>query len=113
MVVETEDGQDFSYILLLSSLVYFDILGTIIDPSVICKGWMNMSGATKEAKFGFPSKMVLIRGKPNARVFCEAQKMAATISSRENPKALMENNLKRTASDPRCKAGRRVSRIKV
>ena len=72
-----------------------------------------MSGATKEAKFAFPSKIVLMSGKPNARVFCEAQKMAATISSRENPNALMEKNLNRTPRAPRCNAGRSVKRIKV
>jgi hypothetical protein len=72
-----------------------------------------MSGATKEARFGFPSKMVLISGSPKAKVFCDEQKMAATISGREKLKTGKEKTLNRTPIDPRCSDGSSVNSTRV
>jgi hypothetical protein len=42
---------------------------------------MSIIGAEYAARFGLPSNMVLMRGKPNASVLCDAQNVAETASS--------------------------------
>jgi hypothetical protein len=39
-----------------------------------------MIGAQYDARFGFPSKIVLTRGRPKANVLWEAMNIAATVS---------------------------------
>jgi hypothetical protein len=58
----------------------------------------------------FPSKMVLIRGNPNARVFCAPQNVAAFASSEDRPKMGEWKIDDRDIKEPACRAGRRVRR---
>jgi hypothetical protein len=52
----------------------------------------------------------LIRGRPNARVFCAAQKVAAFASSEDKPNILKRKKKDSEIKDPACRAGRRVRR---
>lgn len=60
---------------------------------------MNMSGAQYAARFAFPSNIVLINGRPNAKVFWEAQNAAATVSPALKFRNGSENALNRTPKD--------------
>ena len=94
-------------------LVYLVIIGMSSDPRVIWSGWMNISGAQYDARFWFPSKMVLINGNPNASVFCEAQNIAATTSGRENSRKGAENILNNAPKEAKWSVGNRVRRTKL
>lgn len=74
---------------------------------------MNISGVQYDAMLGLPSKIVLIKGRPNARVLWEAVNIAAIVSLREKLNQGREKALKRTAKDKRCIAGISVSRDKA
>ena len=60
-----------------------------------------------------PSKIVLIRGNPKARVLWDATNMAATVSFLVNPNIGSENVLNRTPSDMACMTGISVNRARV
>jgi hypothetical protein len=72
-----------------------------------------MRGAQYAARLAFPSKIVCIRGNPNARVLWEEQNTAATTSPRENPKTGSEKSRKSPASDAKWSVGRSVNKTKL
>ena len=57
--------------------------------------------------------MVLISGKPKAKVFCDAQNIAATVSPREKLRTFSEKNLNKKASDAKCTIGKSVKRTRL
>mmetsp|Transcript_9615 Transcript_9615/g.20810 ORF Transcript_9615/g.20810 Transcript_9615/m.20810 type:complete len:99 (+) Transcript_9615:282-578(+) len=66
-------------------------------------------GAQYDAKFGFPSKMVLMRGKPNASVLCAPQNVAATASPMDALMSTLDLKMvKRDRRDPMCSRGSMV-----
>ena len=60
---------------------------------------------------GLPSKIVLIKGRPDARVLCEAANIAAIVSLREKLNMGRENVLKRTPKERRSIAGINVIKV--
>ena len=72
-----------------------------------------MSGVQYAATLELPSKMVLIRGNPKAKVLWDAVNMAATVSLRVNPKKGSEKALNKTPKDARCITGIRVNNASV
>eukprot|EP00985_Skeletonema_marinoi_P012949 scaffold6346_cov116-Skeletonema_marinoi.AAC.5 len=87
------------------------VYGTSKDPSTSCNGCINIRGAQYAARFGFPSKIVLINGRPNASVLCELQNAAATASPGETFNSLLLKKVKNVISDPICSRGSMVKRV--
>lgn len=75
-----------------------------------CNGCININGAQYEARFGLPSKIVLISGMPNASVLCELQNAAATDSPFDMFKSLLLKRVKNAINDPICSNGNMVKR---
>ena len=75
-----------------------------------CNGCININGAQYEARFGLPSKIVLISGSPNASVLCELQNAAATDSPFDMFKSLLLKRVKNDINDPICSNGNMVKR---
>ena len=79
----------------------FLILSASIDPNNSCNGWMNMTGAQYAARLAFPSKIVLRRGNPKAKVLWEVQNVAAMTSARLKLKIFELKNFIKTAKLPK------------
>ena len=76
-----------------------------------CNGCISIIGAQYDARFTFPSKMVLINGRPKASVLCEAQNVAATAS----PGVLFKSSFdlkseNSTINEPICNSGNSIKR---
>ena len=50
------------------------------EPMKICMGWYMRMGRQNHTRSGLPSNIALMRGRPNAMVFCEPMYTAATLS---------------------------------
>jgi hypothetical protein len=69
-----------------------------------------MIGAQYDARFGFPSKIVWIKGRPKANPLCELQKAAATASPGDRFKGLLLKKVNNVNNDPVCNSGNMVKR---
>ena len=93
-----------------SSAVNFVKYGTANEPITSCNGCISMIGAQYDARFGFPSKIVLINGKPNANVLCAPQNVAATASPGELFRIFDLNMLNNVKREPICSKGSIIRR---
>ena len=71
---------------------------------------MSMIGAQYDARFGLPSKIVLISGSPNAKVLCAPQNVAATASPGVLFSSLLRKRAKSETNEPKCSSGSRIRR---
>lgn len=67
-----------------------------------------MIGAQYDARFGFPSNIVLINGRPKARVLCAPQNVAATASPGVLLKSLDLKMEKSVINEPKCNRGNMI-----
>ena len=103
----------FTFIVIqsLSTSVNVVKYGAISDPMTSCNGCVSMIGAQYDARCGLPSNIMLIRGRPKARVLCPEQNVAAIASPGDTYANSLERKTEESAmSDPSCTRGRIIRR---